>query len=135
MGVTQQDYLHKTKLGLMDTFSKVVLVLVFLSIPVILDWTFLNARLERIHAGGYGWFGCTLRYLAQGLGIHIVVAIFTLACLMLLATGSGPAWIWPFFFGGMFFYFGIGWVIAWVAVGVWYILHNVYRAAKLRSNK
>lgn len=108
----------------MENLSIIVLALIFFSLPVTLACSFLSTRLERIHARGYGWAQCALRYLAQGLGLPVAVAILVLACLMLLTIGGGPAWIWPFFFSGLFFYFGIGWAVAWIAVGIWFVAKN-----------
>ncbi|QDG70183.1 hypothetical protein [Janthinobacterium tructae] len=105
----------------METLSIVVLALIFLSLPVTIACGILVARLKIIRAGGHGAAGCVLRYIAQGLGLPIVVVALVSAFLMLLSIGGGPAWIWPIFFYGLVTYFAIGWALAWIAVGCWFL--------------
>lgn len=111
-------------------FSVVVLAAIFLSLPVTVAWLFLNSRLERIRASGHGRLGCVLRYIAQGLGLPIVIVAAVCGVLMLLAVGAGPAWIWPFFFSGLITYFAVGWCLAWLSVGLWSIVRSVFLATK-----
>lgn len=107
-----------------------VLAAIFLSLPVTVAWLFLNSRLERIRADGHGLLGCTLRYIAQGLGLPIVIVAAVCGILMLLTIGGGPAWIWPFVFYGLITYFAIGWCLAWLCVGLWVIVKNAFLRAR-----
>jgi len=111
-------------------FSILVLGAIFLSLPITLAWLFLNSRLERIRAGGHGPLGCVLRYIAQGLGLPIVIIATVCGGLMLLVVGAGPAWIWPFFFSGLVTYFAVGWCLAWLSVGLWSIGKSVLLASR-----
>lgn len=111
-------------------FSVLVLAAIFLSLPVTVVWLFLNSRLEKIRAGGHGPLGCVLRYIAQGLGLPIVIVASVCGGLMLIAVGAGPVWIWPFFFSGIVTYFAVGWCVVWVSVGLWSIARSVFFVTK-----